>query len=288
VCVLAGTLGPVWGAARFTCRALVAVGALHLLALAASATARADAAASAEWHAISLLLYVAGFALLLPLAAGYPRGPAPRAAVAVAGAVLVLPIAAAFAGPTPAVLTGDRPTSLGPIAHLLPAWVGDAAALVFAVPAAAVVVAVVRVARGDRETRGRLLLPLIALGGFAVLLLVGGALPLPGVTTALFLTAAPLVPAGLILGARPLVTPIDDRPPLPLGAALAALSPREREVLGAMADGETNAGIAARLHISLSAVEKHSTAIFTKLGLPADSSTHRRVAAVVAYLRATR
>jgi DNA-binding CsgD family transcriptional regulator len=285
--VLAGVLGPVWGAARFTCRALVCVGALHLLGVATSAVAR-EAPGAAEWHALSLLLFSAGFVALLPLAAGYPAGPAPRSALWVSAACCVLPIAAAFSGPTPAVLAGSgRTLLLGPIAPVLPDWIGDAASAVFLVPVAAVVVGSVRAVRGDRETRGRLLLPLIALGAFALLLIGGAVLPVPQITTALFLVSAPLVPTGLVLGARPLLKPLDvPRPLLRPDGVLEALSPREREVLAAMADGQTNAVIAQRLHMSLSAVEKHTTAIFTKLGLPPDAATHRRVAAVVAYLRA--
>jgi DNA-binding NarL/FixJ family response regulator len=52
------------------------------------------------------------------------------------------------------------------------------------------------------------------------------------------------------------------------------------------AAGSSNAAIARTMHISQSAVEKQTTAIFTKLGLENGPSTHRRVAAVVAYLRA--
>ncbi|UWF78303.1 MULTISPECIES: LuxR C-terminal-related transcriptional regulator [Microbacterium] len=55
-----------------------------------------------------------------------------------------------------------------------------------------------------------------------------------------------------------------------------------------MAEGHGNAEIGRMLHISLSAVEKHSTAIFTKLGLDRSGGSHRRVAAVVAYLRGIR
>ena len=68
-------------------------------------------------------------------------------------------------------------------------------------------------------------------------------------------------------------------------ASLAALTAREGDVLGAMAAGHSNASIAATLRISEGSVEKHVAAIFGKLGLAADGSTHRRVLAVVAYLR---
>ncbi len=69
-------------------------------------------------------------------------------------------------------------------------------------------------------------------------------------------------------------------------ADLAELTPRELEVLQLMAEGRTNAGIATALVVSLGAVEKHVTAIFSKLDLPAGGSDHRRVLAVLAYLRA--
>jgi DNA-binding NarL/FixJ family response regulator len=65
---------------------------------------------------------------------------------------------------------------------------------------------------------------------------------------------------------------------------LAGLSPRELQVLEQMAAGRTNPGIATELHLSVSAVEKNVNAIFTKIGMPEDASTHRRVAAVLAYL----
>ncbi len=65
-----------------------------------------------------------------------------------------------------------------------------------------------------------------------------------------------------------------------------SLSPREREVLGLMAEGRSNASIAAELVVSGGAVEKHTQRIFAKLGLPPDDAQHRRVTAVLAYLRA--
>jgi DNA-binding NarL/FixJ family response regulator len=66
---------------------------------------------------------------------------------------------------------------------------------------------------------------------------------------------------------------------------LRELTPREREVLGVMAEGRSNAAIAAQLVVTERAVEKHVTSIFGKLRLPADSDAHRRVLAVLAYLR---
>lgn len=66
------------------------------------------------------------------------------------------------------------------------------------------------------------------------------------------------------------------------------LSPRELEVLAAMAEGKSNTGIAESLYVSLAAVEKHVTAIFRKLGIAAEGSEHRRVHAVLTYLQQRR
>ena len=66
---------------------------------------------------------------------------------------------------------------------------------------------------------------------------------------------------------------------------LAALTPREREVLTLMAEGTSNQGIADRLVITLRAVEKYVSTIFTKLGIPSTGSESRRVLAVLLYLR---
>ena len=66
---------------------------------------------------------------------------------------------------------------------------------------------------------------------------------------------------------------------------LDALTGREREVLKLMAEGRTNRAIAAELFVSERAVERHVTSIFTKLGLPTTEQDHRRVLAVLAYLR---
>ena len=63
------------------------------------------------------------------------------------------------------------------------------------------------------------------------------------------------------------------------------LTPREREVLELMAEGRSNQAIAERMFVTLRAVEKHVTSIFTKLDLPASTDDHRRVLAVLAYLR---
>jgi DNA-binding NarL/FixJ family response regulator len=64
-----------------------------------------------------------------------------------------------------------------------------------------------------------------------------------------------------------------------------ALTPRERDVLALMAEGQANSGIAARLVITERSVGKHINNIFAKLGLPADTDGHRRVLAVLEYLQ---
>jgi len=78
-----------------------------------------------------------------------------------------------------------------------------------------------------------------------------------------------------MLGRRRRTTPID------------LLSPRELEVLAAMAEGMSNRGIGKALMISQPVVEKHITNIFQKLGLPPAEDEHRRVLAVLSYLRET-
>jgi DNA-binding NarL/FixJ family response regulator len=65
---------------------------------------------------------------------------------------------------------------------------------------------------------------------------------------------------------------------------LATLTPRERDVLALMAEGRSNAGIAAALVVSAGVVEKHVASIFGKLGLPPSEADNRRVLAVLRYL----
>jgi DNA-binding NarL/FixJ family response regulator len=78
----------------------------------------------------------------------------------------------------------------------------------------------------------------------------------------------------LLLGRRRRVDPLEP------------LTPREREVLGLMAEGRSNAAIAEALVVTERAVEKHVTSIFSKLDLVPTVEDHRRVLAVLAYLRA--
>jgi DNA-binding NarL/FixJ family response regulator len=69
-------------------------------------------------------------------------------------------------------------------------------------------------------------------------------------------------------------------------AGLASLTPRERQVLGLMAEGRSNAGVADKLVLSGGAVEKHIASIFGKLSLEPEAGDNRRVLAVLRYLRA--
>ncbi len=81
---------------------------------------------------------------------------------------------------------------------------------------------------------------------------------------------------GRMLGRRRADGPLDE------------LTPREREVLAAMAEGKSNAGIAEQLVVTEAAVEKHVGRIFTKLGLGPTATEHRRVLAVLTYMRGSR
>ncbi len=68
-------------------------------------------------------------------------------------------------------------------------------------------------------------------------------------------------------------------------SALAELTAREHEVLALLAEGCSNQGVAHRIFITQRAVEKHVTSILSKLGLPSEPEAHRRVLAVLAYLK---
>jgi DNA-binding NarL/FixJ family response regulator len=78
---------------------------------------------------------------------------------------------------------------------------------------------------------------------------------------------------GRMLGRRRAAGPLDE------------LTPRERDVLSAMAEGKSNLGIAKSLFVSEAAVEKHVTGIFQKLGIGPSTTEHRRVLAVLTYMR---
>ena len=84
-----------------------------------------------------------------------------------------------------------------------------------------------------------------------------------------------------------LVDALVGRRRLERASGLSELTDRELDVLRSMAQGLSNAAVATSLFLSESSIEKHVSAIFTKLGLAEEPQLHRRVAAVVAYLRAT-
>ena len=98
-----------------------------------------------------------------------------------------------------------------------------------------------------------------------------------------FLDALAQVRAGATVIDPQVVRQLMARPRSP--GPLERLTPREREVLALMAEGCTNAVIAARLVVTEGAVEKHTQRIFAKLGQHQDETAHRRVLAVVSYLR---
>ena len=89
---------------------------------------------------------------------------------------------------------------------------------------------------------------------------------------------------GSVVDPRILETLLDRRAKKP-GSALSRLTPRELEVLAAMADGKSNSAIASELSIAVATVEKRISTIFSELGLREESDLNRRVAAVLIYLR---
>jgi len=76
-----------------------------------------------------------------------------------------------------------------------------------------------------------------------------------------------------LVGRKRKASPLDD------------LTPRERQVLALIAQGLSNAGIARELVVTVAAIERHVTGIFDKLGLHSSPEAHRRVLAVLTYLR---
>lgn len=79
---------------------------------------------------------------------------------------------------------------------------------------------------------------------------------------------------------------VDPHPGLPAPASVRRLTSRQCEVLALLAEGRSNAAIAARLFLTERGVKQHVTNIYTTLGLFDDSNDHRRVLAVLAYLAA--
>ena len=100
-----------------------------------------------------------------------------------------------------------------------------------------------------------------------------------------FIDALHSVAAGGTVLDRQVVTQLLAAPDADGEGTLPALTVREREVLELMAEGRSNSAIAESLTVTAGAVEKHITNIFSKLDLPAGEEDHRRVLAVLAYLR---
>lgn len=295
----AGVLGYRLGTPVRVAGGLVALGCAHLVALLGARQAlAAEGAAADAIHLVTQLLFVGGFVAFVWLAAVYPDQ-RPATVLVVAAAVLggAGPVVAALSGPTPSVLDDTR--ELGPVVPLLPAGIADLAiAPVLALPLLAVVTFVVRYRRADAAGRAAMRWPIAALVVTAALVVSGTALgpEQQGKVTALFLLAAPVFPLAIAFG--PVIRRVDAlsdelagmrtseghrlRPGARPGA-LERLTPRELTVLERMAGGMSNPQIALSLHLSLSSVEKHATSVFRKLEIDDGPTTHRRVAAVVAY-----
>jgi DNA-binding NarL/FixJ family response regulator len=92
-----------------------------------------------------------------------------------------------------------------------------------------------------------------------------------------------VVDGGTVLDPAVVATMMDRPRP---GDPLAGLTPRQREVLGLMAEGRSNAAIAGRLYVTEKAVARHSSHIYEVLGIDESNEDHRRVLAVVRYLSA--
>jgi DNA-binding CsgD family transcriptional regulator len=256
--------------------------------------------AVADWiHLSSQVLFVGGFVAFVWLAAVYPDQKPPVKVVGAAAALGAAgPCLAAVSGPTPAVL--DETHELGPVVHLLPASAANfAVAPLLLLPVLAVIMFVVRYRRVGDDDRAAMRWPIAGLGVIVGLVAAGTLFSFEqqGVVTALFLLGAPIFPLALAFG--PVLRHIDSltselaeirqrtgrsaRPESRPSALLSRFTPRELTVLEGMAEGKSNPEIARTLHLSLSSVEKHVTAIFRKLEVSDAPTAHRRVSAVVAY-----
>jgi DNA-binding CsgD family transcriptional regulator len=295
----AGLVGYRLGTPGRVAGGLAVVGCAHLLAFLGGNQALASDGAVADWiHLSSQLLFVGGFVAFVWLAAVYPNQKPPVKVVTAAAALGAAgPCLAAVSGPTPAVL--DETRELGPVVHLLPASAANFAVTpLLLLPVLAVIMFVVRYRRVGHDDRAAMRWPIAGLGVLAALVAAGTLLSFEqqGVVTALFLLGAPIFPLTLAFG--PVLGHIDSlkgelaeirqraghsvRPGSP-PELLTRFTPRELEVLEGMAEGKSNPEIARTLHLSLSSVEKHATAIFRKLEVSDTPTAHRRVSAVVAY-----
>lgn len=295
----AGLIGYRLGTPWRVAAGLAALGCAHLLAFLGSRQALTADGAVASWiHLASQLLFVGGFVAFVWLAAVYPDQRPSTTLIATAAILAVAgPLVAAASGPTPAIMDDAR--ELGPVVDLLPERAANlAAAPLILLPVLAVVAFVARYRGAEPDVRSAMRWPIAGLGVIAVLVVAGTLVGTnqQGAVTALFLLGAPVFPLAVAFG--PVVRNIDSlsgeladvrdrlgrrvRPVVPPGV-LARLTPRELTVLEAMAEGMSNPVIAKTLHLSLSSVEKHATAIFRKFEITEGPETHRRVSAVVTY-----
>jgi len=297
VCFIgAGLLGFRLGTPQRVAGGLVAVGGCHLLAFLGARQALAASGESAAWiHFASQLLFLGGFVVIVWLAAVYPDAKPPRLLIGCATALGAAgPLLAAVSGPTPSILDEEE---LGPIIALLP---GSLAAFavgpLLLLPLLAVGTFFVRYRRATATDRAAMRWPIFGLATVAGVIVAGNLLGRghESIVTGAFFMSAPILPLAMAFGPvarriQRLTDQLDEgrkrggiRPGPPPGV-LARLTPRELDVLQAMASGAANPVIARRLHLSLSSVEKHATSIFRKFQVDEGPEVHRRVAAVVTY-----
>ncbi|PVG82062.1 hypothetical protein DDE18_15370 [Nocardioides gansuensis] len=201
--VLAGLLGLRVGTPRSLAAALVLTGACHLAALSLSGLAVDRVPGTVGWHLLSQVLFGAGFACLVWIAARFPRGGPPnRLVTGCFGLAVAAPVVGGFAGPSPTVLGGGGDLR-GPVLAILPEPLAVAAAVPLALlPVLAVVVFAVRFTRADRATRRLMAWPIVGIGIVGLLAASGILLGprLPGVSDAAFLIGAPIVPLTVAFG----------------------------------------------------------------------------------------
>jgi DNA-binding CsgD family transcriptional regulator len=175
----------------------------------------------------------------------------------------------------------EHPLSLGGADVAAQVWDAVAHPVYIALQLLWVVAVAARWRQSDGVVRRQLTVMLAAVGVSAAGLVVGLAVsgdPGPG----LLLAAAVPLAAGWAMERISLAKVIEQEVE---AGHLEGLTPRENDVLDLMAQGLSNAAIAARLHLSIKTVEPVVSSIFTKLGLPGDGDSNRRVLAVVEYLR---
>jgi hypothetical protein len=174
-----------------------------------------------------------------------------------------------------------HPFSLGGLDHARDVWRVLAHPFYIALQLLWVLAVVARWRQSDVVVRRQLAVMLAAVAASAVALVVG--LLVAGTPRAglLLATLVPLA-AGWAIERMSLAKVIEQESE---AGHLGGLTPRERDVLDLMAQGLSNAAIAARLHLSIKTVEPVVSSVFAKLGLPAGADSNRRVLAVLEYLR---